>query len=109
MSALTFDEYQEQALQTAIYPNDDKRLALLYLACGTAGEAGEIADCIKKYFRDGVHDYDKLAKEIGDCLWYLSMLCEEMGWNLGVVARQNADKLFSRKSRGVLGGSGDER
>lgn len=51
----------------------------------------------------------ELRKEAGDCLWQLSGLCEVMGWSLENVALENLEKLASRKERGVIVGSGDNR
>lgn len=107
----TFRDYQEKSSATAIYP---KEKALEYLALGLTSEAGEIAGKIKKIIRDDqcvVSDEKKqaLAKECGDVLWYLSQLVGELDGDLANVAQGNIDKLYSRKERGVLGGSGDER
>lgn len=86
------------------------------------GEAGEIANKWKKFLRDTPIDlpqdefekllYDKhqeMKKELGDVLWYLAQLCNELDLDLGQIADGNLSKLFDRKSRGVLQGSGDNR
>jgi len=119
---LTFDEYQACARETAIYP--DMRLAedppavvtrgLLYTVLGLADETGEIAGKVKKIMRDkhsmlDETDVKSLKKELGDVCWYLAMAAYELDINLGDVAKLNVEKLASRKQRGVLGGSGDER
>jgi len=111
MTQMTFDEFQELSSETAIY---DPRWALMYPALGFAGEAGEVCNKVKKVFRDdGGHCTaevrDSLAKELGDCLWYLSALATDLDLKLDDIARGNRDKLDSRKERGVLGGSGDNR
>lgn len=54
-------------------------------------------------------DKEALSKEAGDIAWQLAGLCHVMGWSLEDVCRQNLDKLASRKQRGVIDGSGDER
>lgn len=121
---LSFSNYQEQAKTTAIYLNklkekyelpDEvwKMLGVSYVGLGM-GEVGEVQGKIKKLIRDsgGVIDEDKkkeLGKELGDCLWYVALMCEELGLNMEEIAQQNLDKLFSRKERGVLTGSGDNR
>ena len=112
MSNITATEYQRQAAETAIFP---KHQALEYLTLGLTGEAGEIANKVKKLIRDGadVEGYnDKLqqiAMELGDVLWYCAMLANEVDANLGRVMEANLHKLADRKSRGVIGGSGDNR
>ncbi|HVV66977.1 MAG TPA: nucleoside triphosphate pyrophosphohydrolase family protein [Candidatus Saccharimonadales bacterium] len=110
---MTFDEYQKKAL-TTVLSTEDSFKDLLHWVLGINGESGEIAEKVKKIIRDKngvVSDEDKkeLAKEIGDVLWYLAVFSEELGVQLEDVAKQNLDKLQSRKQRGVLGGSGDNR
>jgi len=112
MSSITATEYQQRASETAIIP---KHQALEYLTLGLVGEAGEIANKAKKLIRDGadVEGYndklDQIAAELGDVLWYAAMLCNHVEVNLGKVMENNLDKLADRKSRGVIGGSGDTR
>jgi len=109
---MDFDKYQKIASSTAIYPKSEH--ALWYPALGLAGESGEVADKIKKVMRDhnGVlteKAKHELVKELGDVLWYLSMLALEMKINLNEVAEKNIIKISSRKKRGVLKGEGDNR
>jgi len=112
MSNITATEYQTKAAETAIFPKDK---ALEYLTLGLVGESGEIANKVKKLIRDGadVEGYnDKLvqiANELGDVLWYCAMLANELDANMGRIMEGNLHKLADRKSRGVLGGSGDNR
>jgi NTP pyrophosphatase (non-canonical NTP hydrolase) len=111
----TFDEYQGQTNKTALYRetiNSDKHI--YYVSLGLCNEAGEVAGVVKKVLRDksGVFDTestDKLRDEIGDVLWYCAQLCEIANITLGAVALRNLSKLFSRKERGTLQGSGDNR
>lgn len=109
---MTFKEYQEQAQTTATYP--DKGNNFVYPTLGLAGEAGEVADKIKKVIRDngGVVSEERkldLIKELGDVLWYLSQLSWELGFSLEDLATANLNKLSDRHKRGVIGGSGDNR
>lgn len=108
---LTFNEYQEEAVKTAIYPDTHK---LIYPTLGLAGEAGEVSEKVKKIVRDKngrVSDEDKaeLAKELGDVLWYIANISADIGIDMNLVAAVNMDKLKSRAERGKLQGSGDNR
>lgn len=100
-----FSQYQAQAKTTAIFPQDK---ALEYLTLGLVGEAGEVANKIKKVLRDG-RSTDGILDECSDILWYLAMLVDELGGDLGEVADANLRKLADRQERNVLGGSGDNR
>lgn len=111
--ALTFDEYQQQTADTAIYPDE---VALVYTALGLASEAGEVAGKVKKVIRDngGVLTGDAayaIAGELGDVLWYAARLAAalDLGVSLGDIAAANLFKLNDRQARGVLRGSGDQR
>jgi len=109
---MTFEEYQKTSRETAIYPNKDNDF--IYPTLGLVGEAGEIAEKIKKVLRDkkGIIDEEtqkELSKELGDVLWYLSQLSTELGLSLEEIAELNISKLQSRKDRGALHGSGDNR
>lgn len=108
---MKLNEYQKSALETATYPEEYQ---VLYPSLGLAGEAGEVADKVKKVIRDdgGVMSEEKrqaIAMEIGDVLWYCAVLAHDLGFDLSKVAEMNIKKLRSRKERGVLGGSGDNR
>mgnify|MGYP003130007478 CR=1 FL=1 len=112
MSTITAALYQEKARETAIFP---KNKAMEYLTLGLTGEAGEIANKVKKFIRDGAAKDEYLAKrieigyEIGDVLWYCAVLAEELDMNLGHIMENNLQKLADRKARGTLSGSGDNR
>lgn len=87
---------------------------LVYPILGLAGECGELCNKLKKVARDdqGRMDLDKseeIADELGDVGWYFAAIATELKTTLGRVASANIKKLFSRKARGVLGGSGDKR
>lgn len=114
---MRLSEYQKGATDTAVYPEQGAVGGLMYAALGLAGEAGEIANKVKKVFRDGEADspdkhaarLEELRKELGDVLWYVAAVATELGCDMDAVARGNLQKLQSRKARGVLGGSGDNR
>lgn len=108
---MDFNKYQETAVETAIYPDTHR---ILYPALGMAGEAGEVANKVKKIIRDGTENMpddwkDQLASEIGDVLWYCAALANDIGMPLSLIAAQNRDKLLERKQKGTISGSGDKR
>lgn len=103
--------YQDWTISTAIYPgagtgNDAE---LTYLALGLNGEAGEVADKIKKHLRDGKLDIGGIIYELGDVCWYIARLADSLGYDFEDLLTINHSKLESRKSRDVLTGSGDAR
>jgi NTP pyrophosphatase (non-canonical NTP hydrolase) len=109
---MDLNSYQTAALQTAIYPGMSSNF--VYPALGLVGEAGEVADKLKKVIRDNdgiLTDpvRDAVAKELGDVMWYLAVLAYELDYDLATIAQNNLDKLASRQERGVLMGSGDNR
>ncbi|HXV15348.1 MAG TPA: nucleoside triphosphate pyrophosphohydrolase family protein, partial [Gemmatimonadaceae bacterium] len=105
MSIPTFDEYQELALRTASKESFTSETATLNVAAlGLNGEAGEIADHVKKIMFHG-HPLDdatreQIAKEIGDILWYCAMGARGIGMGLGDIARMNVEKLKKRYPEG---------
>ena len=109
---MDFKTYQTKARNTAIYPNLNSNI--IYPTLGLVGEAGEVAEKVKKVIRDkrGIFDEESkrgIKKELGDVLWYLSNLCTELDFNLEDVALQNLEKLKLRASKGNISGSGDDR
>lgn len=109
---ITAEFYEIKASQTAIFP---KNQALEYLALGLTSEAGEVAGKVKKLIRDGedMEGFElkkiAIASEIGDVLWYCAMMAKEVGVPLNEIMKENLKKLHSRKERGTLQGSGDNR
>lgn len=96
MKQYTLDEYQADTLRTAQTP-EDKKLTLAILGLGCAGEAGEVADYLKKVVGHGHElDVELVKKELGDVMWYVSVLADEVGLTLGDVAKANIDKLKKR-------------
>jgi NTP pyrophosphatase (non-canonical NTP hydrolase) len=109
---MTPNDYQRKALETAIYPNLGSNF--LYPTLGLVGEAGEVAEKVKKIIRDGEGvltdlERDKIAKELSDVCWYVAVLAYELDYTLEEILRINLDKLASRAERGVISGSGDDR
>ena len=106
---LGLNEYQIAACELKAYP---EKYAIIYPTLGLLGEAGEVADKMKKVLRgDPVSDnYDEeLGKELGDVLWYLAVLADDLDLDLEEIAMVNLEKLQDRKARGVLKGNGDNR
>lgn len=109
---MTFEEYQKLSRKTAIYPDKDHNF--IYPTLGLTGEAGEVAEKIKKVLRDnkGIIDdlrKQEIKKELGDVLWYLSQIATELDLSLGDIANSNIEKLNSRQERNKLSGEGDNR
>lgn len=115
---MELNEYQKKALTTCMTSCDNFMCMMLNLM-GEVGEfAGKIAKDIRKsnavvkyneleYY--GGNENPDLKQEAGDILWQLASLCYVMGWRLDDVARENLEKLASRKERGVIDGDGDNR
>jgi NTP pyrophosphatase (non-canonical NTP hydrolase) len=109
---MDLNAYQQGARATARYPQVGQNP--IYPTLGLCGEAGEVADKVKKVLRDqdGVFSDDTrqaLMLELGDVLWYVAQLSSELGFELNAVAEANLNKLASRAARNVIAGSGDHR
>ena len=105
------DMYQKVALTTAIYPREQ---AIIYPTLGLTGEAGEVANKVKKIIRDGSDSKDEklvseIKAEIGDCLWYIAVLANDFNIKLSDIASTNLEKLANRKKNNTIHGSGDTR
>lgn len=100
-------KYYQQAAITTAKPSSCN---LYYMALGLAGEAGEVANKVKKIMRD--NDYparEDIKAELGDVLWYIAGMATVLGIDLGDIAAANLTKLQDRQRRGVIGVSGDNR
>ena len=98
-------------MRTALYPREH---AIVYPTLGLNGEAGEVADKVKKTIRDfgGVFSDERrqaIAMELGDVMWYAATLANDLGFTLNEIADMNIAKLQSRVERGKLHGEGDNR
>jgi NTP pyrophosphatase (non-canonical NTP hydrolase) len=115
--SMTMYDYEEAAMNLAFYEHP-----LVYPALGLVGEAGEVADKVKKLYRDGhlslggdpilelnVDIRVEIAKELGDVMFYVTAVASDLGFDLDEIATMNIEKLNSRKRRGRLRGSGDNR
>lgn len=108
---LKINDYQIDARKTAIY---DSKYAIIYPVLGLCGESGEVAEKVKKVLRDSGGEFtdekkEEIKKELGDIIWYIANVAADLGFTLEDICKTNLDKLFSRKSRNKLNGSGDER
>ena len=108
---MELSDYQRRSRRTAEYPRE---AWLTYPALGLAGEAGEIAEHVKRVVRDDAGEVSDerraaIASELGDVLWYVAGIASELGLDLDQVAQANLEKLLSRQRRGVLSGRGDDR
>jgi NTP pyrophosphatase (non-canonical NTP hydrolase) len=108
---IKFHEYQEFVNGMKRYP---WKHAIIYPTIKLNGEAGEVAEKVGKVLRDeaGVFSDEKkeeIVKELGDVLWYICSLADDLGYSLEDVVNNNVRKLTSRKERGVMSGSGDNR
>ena len=104
--------YQQRSRETARYPQAGANP--IYPTLGLCGEAGEVADKVKKVLRDRQGDFDNaviddLRLELGDVLWYVAQLATELELDLAEIAEANLAKLASRAARNVIAGSGDRR
>lgn len=109
---MDINDYQKEAHKTAKYVDIGERY--VYPTLGLAGEAGELANKVKKIFRDKGGKIDEETKEalkleLGDILWYVAEIATVLDIPLEDVANANLQKLSSRDKRGMIGGSGDNR
>lgn len=107
---MDLNEYQEKALATATYPEDT---AVVYNTLALTGEAGELANKVKKIMRGDKELTDDvkvdLILELGDCLWYVANLAEVLGFSLDSVGQLNLAKLAKRRENNTIRGDGDHR
>jgi len=130
----SLNEYQEDAVKSAVYPGRGACIGAMYVALKLAGEAGEVAENVGKAIRDDgflvtedpmvairaddpwaaskwfvPERREKIIRELGDVLWYVAAMADELGLSLADVAAINIAKLRDRQGRGVIQGSGDDR
>ncbi len=107
---MNMNEYQEAAVSTAIYGRGNK---VIYPTLGLCGEAGEVAEKIKKILRDKDGDFSQhtedIKKELGDVMWYIANMANDLNITMEEIAQTNISKLLSRKERNMIHGSGDNR
>ena len=111
LTEYTFSQYQNDAKKTAVYPIKE---ALYYLSLGLTGEAGEVANKVKKIIRDdngilSLNTKSEIRNELGDILWYIANLCDLLEIEMGLVAQINIYKLHKRLKNNTIHGHGDDR
>jgi NTP pyrophosphatase (non-canonical NTP hydrolase) len=108
---MEFKKYQEVAMSTKVYGVGE---SIIYPSLKLNGEAGEVAEKVGKVLRDKqgyftTSDKDEIAKELGDVLWYITAVAEDIGYTLQEVAELNLVKVLDRRDRNVIHGNGDNR
>ncbi len=111
---MELNEYQEKCTETATYPGSGTISGLIYTTLGLNGEAGEVAEKVKKIMRDDGCEVTpekkrEIALELGDVFYYLAESARNLGFKLSFIAELNNAKLHDRKMRNAIGGSGDNR
>ncbi len=109
----TFKQYEEIALSTNISKNGF-HMELAQKTLGLTGESGEVAEKVKKFIRGDFNlnvpeNKASMVKELGDVLWYLTVIANLMGSSLEQVAEANNVKLLDRLNRNKIQGDGDNR
>lgn len=103
----TFEQYAEAIAPLVLYPRESVMQAMQYVVLGLNGEAGEVAEQIKKAMRNDNGELsperiESLKKELGDVLWYLTRAAAELGTDLGEIAEINVEKLYARRENNNL-------
>jgi NTP pyrophosphatase (non-canonical NTP hydrolase) len=100
MANINIKEYQEACQKTARVL-EDKNKEITFWGLGVAGEAGDVASCIKKeVFHENKNVREGIKENIGDMMWYISMICNFYGWSLDEILVENLEKLKRRYSSG---------
>lgn len=110
---MQFNEYQNEATKYSVVRGEHLP-KLMYLSLGVAGEAGELANRVKKLYRDNEgkvnpETREKLKLELGDMLWYISEISNLLEYDFEYIAKANLEKIEKRKQEGTIKGDGDSR
>lgn len=92
-------EYQDLCEKTAKKFEDPEK-AIMTWGLGIAGEAGDVAGCIKKTYAHGNDQRKGIRENIGDTLWYAAMICNFFNWNMQEILDENIEKLRKRYKEG---------
>lgn len=102
---MRLNEYQDMRAEYAVYPKKGNIEGLIYSVLALCGESGELANKLKKHLRaETTPNAIVLADELGDVLWYVAAVAEELGINLETVAKMNLEKLKARKAADKIKG-----
>jgi len=96
---MEMEEYQELC-RRYVKKFETEKEKILTWGLGIAGEAGDVAGCIKKTY---IHENDQTAgikENLGDVLWYIAVICNFYGWNMRELLKENMEKLEKRYPRG---------
>ena len=109
---MKLSEYSNLVQKTGIYPRDTVAEALVYTGLGLTGEAGELANQIKKIIRDDRGELteerrQKLIDELGDVFWYAAATARELHITVEEVLIRNSNKLLARQKANTI--QGDQR
>ncbi len=113
---MDFNQYQKEALKTDSYGGKGEITSLAFInkLLGLVGESGEVAEKFKKIYRNNngvmsLEEKDLIIKELGDVLWYLSVISNYLEVPFSEVAKKNIEKLRDRLERNVIKSAGDTR
>lgn len=96
---MNLNDYQKAVLKTAA-SYDPKEKEIMTWGLGIAGEAGDVAGCIKKTCSHNDDQTAGIRENLGDTMWYLAMICNFYSWDLQEVLDENVDKLAKRYKKG---------
>jgi NTP pyrophosphatase (non-canonical NTP hydrolase) len=106
---LNLEEYTKFTLTTAQYPGAGTHSfeEIVYLTLGLASESGEVAGKLKKIIRGDRVEPEAFVSEVGDVLWYLVRICDNLNISLEQLADLNVSKLSHRVADNTIKGDGD--
>jgi len=93
-------EYQKICDKTAKKDYESPATEILTWGCGIAGEAGDVAGCIKKTFSHGNDQKQGIKENLGDTMWYIAVICNFFKWDMEEILEGNIAKLKKRYPKG---------
>lgn len=96
---MNLKQYQKLCQKTAKNFSNSTEEIMTY-GLGIAGEAGDVAGCIKKTFAHNDNQVQGIKENLGDTIWYLAMICNYFHWDLEDVLQENVQKLQTRYPQG---------
>jgi NTP pyrophosphatase (non-canonical NTP hydrolase) len=98
--SLRLKEYQKLVIKTAKGNYQNKNDEIANWGLGVAGEAGDLAGCIKKTIYHKNDQTQGIRENVGDAMWYLAMICNFYGWDFEEILAENIEKLNKRYQKG---------